>query len=78
MVLVRGRVERGEVVYVTDTPIGELFAFAVQMRPVDRPWFSADKIHLYSIDPGFIEGVGWARGWEGPAVDALKSVAALA
>lgn len=33
--------------------------------------------YLWSFDPRFVEGVGWARGWEGPAVDALRVAEAL-
>lgn len=36
-----------------------------------------EQINLWELDPDFAEGVGWCRGWDGPAVDALKSAYAL-
>ena len=36
------------------------------------------KINMWSIDPHADEGVGWCRGWDGPAVEALKAAEALA
>ena len=35
------------------------------------------KVNLWELDPAFVEGVGWCRGWDGPAVDALKVAEAL-
>ena len=37
-----------------------------------------NRLTYYAFDPDFVEGVGWARGWEGPDVDALKVARALA
>lgn len=36
-----------------------------------------EQVNLWELDPDSVEGVGWARGWNGPAVEALRVVEAL-
>jgi hypothetical protein len=44
---------------------------------VELDAFDHEQINLWELDPDFVEGVGWARGWEGPEVDALVAAEAL-
>lgn len=48
--------------------------FSVKMAS-DAP---SERVNLWEVDPDFVEGVGWARGWDGPAVEALRVAEALA
>lgn len=67
------RFHHGTVLSPTELPDGR--AFTVKFEEPNM--VDGDEIHLWSFDPAFVEGIGWARGWDGPAVDALKAVEAL-
>jgi hypothetical protein len=51
-----------------------LEGFTVELDPGDP----TTAVNLWELDSEFVEGVGWARGWDGPAVEALKVAEALA
>lgn len=66
------RVGRGRVLSVFENVINgeECRAFTIALE-------GGGKIHMWSFAPDFVEGVGWARGWDGVAVAALAAVQAL-
>lgn len=49
-----------------------MYGFSVDVGDRD-----GSQINLWELDPDYQEGIGWARGWEGPAVEALKAAEAL-
>ena len=66
---------RGTVTAVAPDALYDAAAFSVHFEQPNL--IDGENMHLWSFDPSSVEGVGWCRGWEGPAVEALKVAGAL-